>query len=243
MAIIEDPTRTLYDLSVLHQESVDAYARYIGKRSELSQKEKNSLLSGLVNLSSEDELAERTETATEKVFATASSLWTESLIRGLERPRPESGGIEFQRRDQYKSSGSMYLFSYNPLTKQKMSYYDTFPLVLVTNVTDTKFFGVNLHYVPPRQRLFLIGKILRNFNPRMEDSFKGIDFGYLNTKEGSAIVRPCYRSYFDQRISSINIMSIGPEDWMTAARMPLERFRKVSRESVWGDIRRKQING
>lgn len=241
MAKIEDPTRTLYDLSVLHQESVDAYANYIRGKGELSQKEKNSLLSGLVDLSSEEELIERNEKETQQLFATASSLWTESLIRGLERPRPESGGIEFQRRDQSKSSGSMYLFTYNPVTKQKMSYYDTFPLVIVTSVSERKFYGVNLHYIPPRQRMFLMGKILRNYNPKMEESFKGIDLGYLNTLEGSRIVKPCYRSYFDQRISSINIMSIGPEDWMTAARMPLERFRKVSRESVWGDIRRKQI--
>ena len=238
MGTIEDPTRTKYELTILHQESVNAYANYVRKKDEISQKEKNALLSGLVNLKEEEEEVEQTE----KVFATAASLWTESLIRGLERPRPESGGIEFQRRDQVKSAGSMYLFSYNPVTKQKLNYYDTFPMVLVTGVTATKFAGVNLHMVPPRQRMMLMAKILKNYNPAIKESFKGIDFGYLNSKEGSRIVKPCYRSYFDQRISSINIMSIGPEDWVTASRMPLERFRKLSRESVWGDIRRKQDN-
>lgn len=240
MAKIEDPTRTLYDLTVLHQESVSAFVSYVKNKKDITEKEKNALLTGLVDLRQEDTEAEEREKATEKVFASATALWTESLIKGLERPRPESGGIEFQNRDTTKSTGSLYLFTYNPLTKQNLDYYDTFPLVLVTSVTRNRFFGVNLHMIPPRQRMFLVGKLLKDYNPRVKESFKGVDFGYLNTRDGSSIVRPCYRSYYDQRISSVNIMSIGPEDWMTAARMPLERFRKLSRESVWGDIRRKQ---
>ena len=50
MGTIEDPTRTKYELTILHQESVNAYANYVRKKDEISQKEKNALLSGLVDL-------------------------------------------------------------------------------------------------------------------------------------------------------------------------------------------------
>ena len=241
MGLIEDPTRTIYDLSILYQNTVESFVKYVQTRDNISDEEKRSLLSGLVDLDAIDE-PEKTKTSSE-VFATAYSLWTESLISGLGRPRPESGGIEIQKRDTVKSVGSLYLFSYNPVTKQKLEFYDTFPLVLITGVQRGKFSGVNLHFVPPIQRMSLMQKLLGDFNPKIEGSFNGINFSYLNTDEGRSIVKPCYRTYFDQRISSINIMSIGPEDWVTAARMPLERFRKLSRESVWANTRRKQDNG
>jgi len=45
--------------------------------------------------------------------------------------------------------GNMYMFFYDPKTKDTLPYYDAFPLVIPIEPAEGGFYGLNLHYLPP----------------------------------------------------------------------------------------------
>ena len=49
--------------------------------------------------------------------------------------------------------GRMYLFFYDAKTKDKLPYWDRFPLIFILEITQDGFTGLNLHYLPPRLRV------------------------------------------------------------------------------------------
>ena len=49
--------------------------------------------------------------------------------------------------------GVMNLFGYDPKHKDKLPYYDTFPLILPLEPAKGGFMGLNFHYLPPLARV------------------------------------------------------------------------------------------
>jgi len=60
--------------------------------------------------------------------------------------------------------GKMFMFFYDPKTKQQLPYYDTFPLILYVESAPGGFYGLNLHYLPPAQRAKLFDALLETAN-------------------------------------------------------------------------------
>jgi hypothetical protein len=58
--------------------------------------------------------------------------------------------------------GKFYLFEYDPKTKLRLSRWDKYPLVLVTNIYEDGFMGANFHYTTQKQRMMLAKKFLNN---------------------------------------------------------------------------------
>ena len=58
--------------------------------------------------------------------------------------------------------GKFYLFEYNPKTKLRLSRWDKYPLVLVTNIYEDGFMGANFHYTTQKQRMILAKKFLNS---------------------------------------------------------------------------------
>jgi len=54
------------------------------------------------------------------------------------------------------SVGRLNLFFYDPKTKDRLPYYDRFPLVLPLETIKGGFMGLNFHYLPPVLRLKLL---------------------------------------------------------------------------------------
>ena len=52
--------------------------------------------------------------------------------------------------------GRMYMYFYDPKTKETLPYYDRFPLIIMVKKEKGGFTGLNLHYLPPvlRARFF-----------------------------------------------------------------------------------------
>ena len=55
--------------------------------------------------------------------------------------------------------GRMYTFFYDPKTKDKLPYYDRFPVILLLEANQNGFSGLNLHYIPPRYRVKLLNEL------------------------------------------------------------------------------------
>src|SRR6056300_1120010 len=66
------------------------------------------------------------------------------------------------------STGRLNLFFYDPKTKKKLPYYDTFPLVLPLEPIKGGFLGMNFHYLPPLLRFRLLQDVHGRFATKRE---------------------------------------------------------------------------
>lgn len=134
--------------------------------------------------------------------------------------------------------GSLFLFNYNPKTKESLPYYDTFPIVFPFNITKTGFLGLNLHYLPPPYRAMLMDNlyVLASSSDFSKDSTRlaKLTYNYLNSQRTLRAFAPCVKSYLNTHIRS-KIAFIPPSEWELALFLPLQRFQKQSETQVWKD--------
>ena len=48
--------------------------------------------------------------------------------------------------------GRMFMYFYDPKHKKTLPYYDRFPLIFMVEKAERGFYGLNLHYLPHKQR-------------------------------------------------------------------------------------------
>jgi len=55
--------------------------------------------------------------------------------------------------------GRMYLFMYDAATKDKLPYFDRFPLIFPFRIIPGGFYGINMHYLPYMLRARLMDSL------------------------------------------------------------------------------------
>ena len=126
----------------------------------------------------------------------------------------------------------MYSYFYDPKTKDKLKYYDKFPLVLVMKIRPDGFEGINFHYLPPKLRARLMDEILEGH----ADKNGNIKLRYQTAKNlrGSKILGHCYKRYLYSHVRS-KFVRISGDELNVAIFLPTEKFVKASKNEVWGD--------
>ena len=117
--------------------------------------------------------------------------------------------------------GRLYFFDYKATTKY-LPYYDKFPLVYVIGVESTYFWGANLHYLPPKKRVYAIN---------------GMKKGKLN------VPKNIVHKYLKKNTQDF-YLDLAINEWETAILLPVEDFvlqGKVStpydKEDVWKELK------
>lgn len=98
--------------------------------------------------------------------------------------------------------GQMVFFKYEPISESFLArdtYYDRYPLVLITNVYRGGFEGVNVHFLDPVHRKFLFDALMRGLptikaNERWRNRLL-VDYDRLDARRQFKFFRPCYRRY------------------------------------------------
>ena len=121
------------------------------------------------------------------------------------------------------SFGALNMFIYDPKLKNKLPYYDTFPLVLPLESYRDGFLGINFHYLPYALR----ARLLSRLDP---------DANYSALKN-VRLVKPTLKRYLNSNVRS-RFRKLEEEDFMTAIMLPVQRFRKSSASKVWSDSRK-----
>lgn len=136
--------------------------------------------------------------------------------------------------------GGMFLFYYDPKTKDKLPYYDRFPLVIPLDISSEGFLGLNLHYLAPRARLVLLDGLGRHVNnSRYDDSTKfSLTYQTLKSAASLGAYKPCIKRYLATHVRS-SFLRIAADEWDIAAALPVEQFVKASPTQVWADSRSK----
>ena len=135
--------------------------------------------------------------------------------------------------------GDMVMYTYNPKLKQVLPYYDTFPLTIVVSKAPGGFFGLNLHYLPPKIRAIFLDKLDDVVNNQKFDKttrFK-VTYKMLAATAKYKYFKPCFKHYLTKHVTS-NVMKVSASEWNIAIFLETAAFRKKSTRVVWGDSRR-----
>ena len=120
--------------------------------------------------------------------------------------------------------GRLYFYKYNPLWREKLSYYDKFPMCVPIARYSDGFLGLNLHYLPMSQReLLLIGlsrynnQALINKNTRFVVSYDTI----RSDPRIYQLAEPCIHRYLFTQVRS-KFIQIFPDEFDKAIQLPVE---------------------
>jgi len=56
--------------------------------------------------------------------------------------------------------GKMYTFAYAPIGAETLPYWDRFPLVIVLEIRKHTIVGINIHYIPMKDRIKILKKLV-----------------------------------------------------------------------------------
>ena len=142
--------------------------------------------------------------------------------------------------------GRMYLFNYDPKNKQKLPYYDRFPLVFPIASTRTSgfaasngsFLGINLHYLPLPLRARLMDALYDTATTKDIDENTRLRISYNILQQASRyrFFKPCIKRYLISQVQS-KFFYVEPSEWEMALFLPLDRFVGSNKSRIYTDSR------
>ena len=131
--------------------------------------------------------------------------------------------------------GALNMFIYDPKLKNKLPYYDTFPLVLPIERYRDGFLGINLHYLPMNLRIRLLDRLVDYSNNTKFDESTRLAVDYSKLKNIS-LIKPTLKRYLAGRVKT-QFRRIDADEFTVAALLPVARFKKASASEVYKDSR------
>jgi hypothetical protein len=121
--------------------------------------------------------------------------------------------------------GSMYIYNYDPKLKATLPVYDTHPVIFCINIHKDRFLGINLHYLPHKERAELMDILhgIKN-NDRYDDSTKlKISYQVLKKIAKKKLYAPTIHLYLKKHVKS-RLMYVYPLEWDQAIFLPIAKF-------------------
>lgn len=140
--------------------------------------------------------------------------------------------------------GHMFLYNYDAKYKEELPYWDTYPLVLPFNVKNDRFWGINLHYLPPEYRLMLLGALNKLVVDSKISNQKRMEMSW-NILSGSTrlnYIKPTVHQYLlkGNHVKS-KLLLIDSEEWYNAVLLPLEAFKGMNKDGKFVTVDKKQV--
>jgi|TARA_B100001093_G_scaffold153814_1_gene146556 hypothetical protein len=133
-------------------------------------------------------------------------------------------------------AGSMYMYFYDPKTKDTLPYYDRFPLVIMVEDAKGGFYGLNLHYLRPDIRAEFLDRLMKLAPNKLTDRTRVNKMRYdlLKGVQKYKEFKPCFKHYLTSHIKS-KMVRVPMTDWEIAIFLPTEQFKKKSKTAVWSE--------
>jgi len=147
--------------------------------------------------------------------------------------------LDDSKKQRSVSPGSMYHFLYDPKMKKELPYYDRFPLIFMVESAKDGFYGINLHYLPPKLRAVLMDALYKISNNKRYDETTRLRLSYDTLKGASRFrfFKPTFKKYLNKHVRS-QFVEIKSVEWDIALFLPTERFEKASKSRVFADSRK-----
>jgi hypothetical protein len=184
------------------------------------------------------QLSQQKTAAQLQTMGRESVKWLTKKIGQLSNPTGIASTInkEANQRNSKFQIGGLYYFYYDPKTKEKLDYYDRFPLVLILDIHPDGFMGLNLHYLPIKYRVAFLDKLMEYASLDGNNDIKRIRVSYdlLASSKRYKEFKPCLKKYLNGYVQS-RILAVQPDEWDIAVFLPIQQFRKAPAKVVWED--------
>ena len=107
--------------------------------------------------------------------------------------------------------GNLMMFRYEAKTAQELPYYDKCPLVVMVLEENEVFFGTNIHYYKPKERVGIVDYI-REIQETGVGDYKGFLFGSAG-----------FHKYLKSYVRSL-FLEVAASEWEKASLLPAEEF-------------------
>ena len=134
--------------------------------------------------------------------------------------------------------GGMFMYFYDPKTKDTLPYYDKFPLTVIVGPAPGGFTGLNLHYLPMVLRAKLLDALMDITSDKKYDDNTKFNLSYNTLKKASSMryFKPCFKRYLTANVKS-RFARVPASEWEIATFLPTASFEKASKTTVWKDSR------
>lgn len=171
--------------------------------------------------------------------AKKSKTWFQQQARLLGQKRPTANAMLKSDPSAMRVSvrpGNLYMFLYDAKTKDKLPYWDRFPLVFPFKKTENGFIGLNMHYLPYQGRIQLLDRLMDFANNKRMDQTTRLNYSWrlIDGVSKFRLARPCVKRYLADHVRS-SLRQVNSSDWATAMLLPVEQFTGASKYAAWAD--------
>tara|TARA_Y200000002_G_scaffold87228_1_gene69533 strand:+ start:50 stop:607 length:558 start_codon:yes stop_codon:yes gene_type:complete len=163
-----------------------------------------------------------------------STQWFRDKIKEFGTPT-SANLIRDGKRTSKPTFGILNMFVYDPKLKEKLPYYDTFPLVLPIEEYNNGFLGINLHYLSMPMRLRLLDRLVDYSNNNKFDESTRLRVDYSKLKRVD-LIKPCLKRYLAGQVKS-KFRKVEADEFMIATLLPVQRFKKQSDSHIFAKSR------
>ena len=163
-----------------------------------------------------------------------STQWFRDKIKEFGAPK-SMDLIRDGKRTSVPTFGILNMFVYDPKGKEKLPYYDTFPLVLPIEKYNNGFLGINLHYLSMPMRIRLLDRLVDYSNNNKFDESTKLQVDYSKLKNVN-LIKPCLKRYLAGQVKS-KFRKVGADEFIIATLLPVQKFKKQSDKHVFGKSR------
>ena len=160
--------------------------------------------------------------------------WFRAKLAKFNRITAEEMMREAVRNKKRLEYGKMYMFVYDAKHKDTLPYWDAFPLIFAVGKAPGGFYGINLHYLPYKFRIVLLDALFSIASDKRFDERTKLKLSYSVLKGASKYkyFQPCLKHYLTGHVES-PFMRIEATEWPIAIFLPVERFQKRTKQTVW----------
>jgi len=163
-----------------------------------------------------------------------STQWFRDKIKEFGTPK-SSDLIRDGKRTSVPTFGLLNMFVYDPKLKDKLPYYDTFPLVLPIEKYSNGFLGINIHYLSMPMRLRLLDRLVDYSNNDKFDISTKLNVDYSKLKKID-LIKPCLKRYLAGHVRT-QFRKVEADEFIVATLLPVQRFKKQSDSHVFAKSR------
>ena len=184
-----------------------------------------------------DKLTSKATAAGFKKNSTESLKWYQNALKSMMGLNRKELLAEFDKSKPL--SGRMFMYFYDPKHKKTLPYYDRFPLIFMVEKAKGGFYGLNLHYLPHKERAIFFDRLLDYTNNKRYDESTRLRLKYDLLKGSSKLkyFAPCFKHYLTKHVKS-KIVEVPADQWEQVLFMPSESFQKASKNSVWQESKK-----
>ena len=133
--------------------------------------------------------------------------------------------------------GRLFMYFYDPKTKKELPYYDRFPLTFLAEKAKGGFYGLNMHYLHPRQRAIFFDKLTDYATGKSDKQRLKLTYNLLKGTSKLKEFQPCFKHYLSGHIRS-KIVEIPSSEWEAVMYLPTEFFMKKPKTTVFARSRK-----